>query len=163
MWYGRGRRSGRGRGRGFGRGYGPWPRPWCPWYNWYVGNYGYQNNVFGRGWGYRNWQANKMIANNVSVNYPTVPQRQPLSSIESTVSDISKRVKDILSNAILGQNVMSPYGTTNIPIIHNGTVVGWLWENVPLKNLDAGEQWYTGRGLRVTLLYKGKPVGYLWV
>jgi len=150
MWWWRGRRFGR-RGRGFG----PRPRPWCFWYNWYY----YQNQYYGSwgGYGYANWNYGWRWQQSTS-QYQTTPTQQRWGS-----GDIKQKAKEILSSAVLGQNMGGPFGAANIPIIYNGVVVGWLWENVPLGDLEIGNYWYTGAGTRIALLYKGRIVGFLWV
>mgnify|MGYP000259323851 CR=1 FL=1 len=97
------------------------------------------------------------------MNIPTATQRSQITSGSSGYGDIRAKAKNILSSATLGSSYPGPYGWSNIPILHNGVVVGWLWENVPLKDLEIGDSWPTGGGVRVSLIYKGRIVGFLWV
>ena len=142
----------RGRGRGWRRwGRWWWPRPWC-WRYWAWS--GYYGGYYSGWYGY--WQ---------NLNYPqygNVSQVPQPPSTQSSI-DVVQRAKSVLSSASLSPAGYGPFGGNTMLIIHNGNVVGWLWENVPLKEIEIGDQWYTPSGIRVTLIYKGRLVGFLWI
>ena len=135
----RGRRMGMGWGAGYGMGrryrgwiYGPGPKPWCPWFG-YWGEYNSMNYQFSQ----------------TQTNY-------------QYGSTQGNRIREILLKAIKGQRINAPYGGYNIPIIYNDSIIGWLWEDVPLDKVNLGEFLSTGRGTRVSLIYKGRIVGFVW-
>ncbi len=145
----------RGRGRGWRR-WSNWgrPYPWC-WRYWGYWNQttnqaNYQTEQYwswqGQGWSYPQYG---------------VPQQQYQPYQQP--NDVIQRAKEILSKASVNPAGYGPYGGNRFLIIYNGNIIGWLWENVPLRDLEIGEQWSTPRGVRVTLFYKGKPIGFMWV
>jgi len=165
------------RGRRFWcRRFGGWGNWWTRGYWWRARYYwpGWWGTNFS-GWGWWKWTGLTITPQQTQSQQTTpqsqwapqytppqqyTPQSQNRFNLQMSSEDIKKRVKDILSSAILGEQYPGyPYYS----IIWNGNVVGYLWEKVPLNKLEIGNVTYFNGQWHVSLTYKGKIVGYVWV
>ena len=150
--------------------WGPWwkrgrrwwrPRGWC-WYFWSV--YWFQqmqqNKQSWQNWysASQNWN-NWMFKGNPQQVVSPYFQPRPLSDTQRLEEEIKRKAKEILSKA----TVVPSWGWGPIPILHNGIIVGYLWENVPLKKVKVGSITQLGNIAQVMLLFENRIVGMLWV
>ncbi len=124
----------RGRGRGF---------CWWFWWFWY-------NQT--RSWG--PWPPPYVPSYTPQQKDKTAGKPSSLRE-ETSVIETAKRV---LSNArIVGPTPWAPW----IQIVYEGKTIGFLWENVPLSDIEIGKPTLTGAGWNIPLLYGGRVVGYI--
>ncbi len=71
--------------------------------------------------------------------------------------------KALLEKATKGDAWKSPCGTLHIPLVVEGNIVGELWEDIELKDLDIGAYWYGKWGIKVQLVKDGRVVGFIWL
>ena len=77
---------------------------------------------------------------------------------EKVVSD----AKELLSKAKKGDVWTAPNGIKHIPIVVSNAVVGKLWKDVDLKDLEVGNYWAAKFGVNVELVKDNEVVGMLW-
>jgi hypothetical protein len=73
--------------------------------------------------------------------------------------EIAQKAMDILSNAQLDR---CPY-CNHYAIVKDGRIVGMLWQNVDLSNVEIGQPCIARWGARVPLMYDGHIVGQLFI
>lgn len=54
-------------------------------------------------------------------------------------------------------------GTEHIPLEMDNQIVGELWKDVDLKDVEIGSYWYSRRGAKVQLVNNKEVVGFIWV
>ncbi len=76
---------------------------------------------------------------------------------------IKADAKALLEKATKGEAWRSHCGVLHIPLIVEGNIVGELWEDVEIKDLDIGTYWYGKWGIKVQLIKNGRVVGFIWL
>ena len=82
---------------------------------------------------------------------------------EPSYEEIRAKAKDILEKVTKGAVWRSRCGTTHIPLIVNGRIVGELWEDIDPKELEVGAYWHGKWGTKVQLVKNGRVIGFLWL
>ena len=77
-------------------------------------------------------------------------------SILKSESEID--VKYILDNAEILKTYCNHY-----LIIYNNRIIGVLWQNVSLKDVQIGQPWITKWGYKYPLFYQGQYIGQLFI
>ena len=80
------------------------------------------------------------------------------ASREKVVND----AKELLSKAKKGDVWTAPNGIKHIPIVVDKAVVGKLWKDVDLNELEIGAHWVAEFGVNVELVKNSEVVGVLW-
>ncbi|MEX0568664.1 MAG: hypothetical protein Q6363_005820 [Candidatus Njordarchaeota archaeon] len=144
MYWGWRRRGRRGRWRCCWFGWGRGGRfMWRQWGAWGMGNM-YNAPYVWRGGSSPSTYDQNYISGNMTYNVG---------------GDILSKAKIILDNAVIS----SRKGIVGGQIIYQGRVVGHIWENVKLRDLEIGAPFYNNYYWSVPLMYKGKIVGYLYL
>ena len=76
---------------------------------------------------------------------------------------IKSEAKELLSKAKKGESWKCRCGTVHIPIVVNNEIIGELWKDVDLNNLEIGSYWYSRRGKKVQLVKDSEVIGFLWL
>jgi hypothetical protein len=82
---------------------------------------------------------------------------------EPSYEEIQKKVSDLLSKATRGTPWHGKWGSTHIPIVVDGQIVGEIWEDVDLKELKPAAYWLGKWGYKVELVKDGRVIGFLWL
>ena len=82
---------------------------------------------------------------------------------EPDYEKIRAEAKTLLEKAIKGEAWRSRCGTLHIPLIVEGNIIGELWEDTEIKDLDIGTYWYGKWGIKVQLTKNGRIVGFIWL
>ncbi len=76
---------------------------------------------------------------------------------------IKSEAKSILERAERGDAWQGKWGSVHIPIVVNGQIVGEVWEDVDLKELEIGAYSLGKWGRKVQLVKNGRVVGFVWL
>ncbi len=76
---------------------------------------------------------------------------------------IKSEAKALLEKAAKGEPWRSHCGVLHIPLVAEGAIVGELWEDTEIKDLDIGAYWYGKWGIKVQLVKNGRVVGFIWL
>ena len=75
---------------------------------------------------------------------------------------VESEARELLAKANKGDRWVSPNGMTHIPIVVDNAIVGKLWKDTDLKELEIGSHWIARFGVNVELVKNGEVVGVLW-
>jgi hypothetical protein len=78
---------------------------------------------------------------------------------EKIISD----AKELLAKAKKGNKWVAPNGMVQVPIVVGNAVVGKLWKDVDLNELEIGAHWIAKFGVNVELVKNGEVAGVLWL
>jgi|YelNatPaOPRAMG01_1025707.scaffolds.fasta_scaffold00295_49 hypothetical protein len=78
-------------------------------------------------------------------------------------SKVETDAKALLAKATKGETWKDPRGVQHIPLVFGNDVVGNLWEDADLKELEVGGYWAARFGVKVELVHDGKVVGMIWL
>ncbi len=85
------------------------------------------------------------------------------SEKEVSRENVEKNVASLLAKATKGSPWKDPLGVTHFSILKDDEIVGNLWEDVDLKNLQVGSYWAGSFGIKVELVHNGRVIGMLWL
>jgi hypothetical protein len=80
--------------------------------------------------------------------------------LQETDTGIVQKAVDILNNAQLVPKCMY---CNHYAIVKDGQIVGVLWQNVNLSDVEIGQPYLAKWGVRIPLVYNGQIVGQLFV
>jgi hypothetical protein len=82
---------------------------------------------------------------------------------EPEYEEIRNKAQEILRQAKKGNIWRNPRGILHIPLIIGNQIIGELWEDVDIKELEIGDYWYGKFGVKVQLVKDMRVVGMLWL
>ncbi len=82
---------------------------------------------------------------------------------EVTREQLEKEVASVLKSAGKSEPWQDPRGIKHFHILQNSEIVGNLWEDVDLKDLEVGSYWVGPFGKKVELVHDKRVVGMLWL
>jgi hypothetical protein len=85
------------------------------------------------------------------------------SDTEIDRDKVHDAAKALLSKATKGDAWTDPHGTKHIPVMADGTIVGSLWEDATLTDLELATYWAAPFGVKAELSHDGKVVGSVWI
>jgi hypothetical protein len=85
---------------------------------------------------------------------------QNAGSAEYDIGDIEAKAREILSNAEVVERCAN---ATHYSLVYDGSVVGVLWKNVDLSNVEIGQPLLARWGAKVPLYSNGELVGQIFV
>jgi hypothetical protein len=82
---------------------------------------------------------------------------------EPNYEEIKAKAKEALSKATKGAKWTGKWGSTHIPLVIDGQIIGELWEDVDPREVEVGAYWFGKWGTKVQLVKDGKVVGFIWL
>ena len=82
---------------------------------------------------------------------------------EVTRDQIQQEVTALLKDAQKGDPWKDRWGNSHYPIEKDGEIVGHLWEDAKLQDLEVGSYWVGTFGKKVELINGKRVVGMVWL